>query len=285
MAEHTEAEVIRDLTRECLRVQVVTPSADDQAVYRTDGGRLEFIDLETAVPNWKSGTVTVRDVASFAAYFAKHADDDSEIYADLTAATITAVLDAHHSADFSAGEVSGARWEEHRLTLALETTLPWKTWLSKNRTLMTQTDFAEFIEDNYRDIASRPATAHQPGIDNASLLELAQTFQASTKTEFVSAERLSSGEVQFVMKETTTASGGRDRKIDVPQEFDLTIAPYEDCSEALIAARFRYRKNPGLQFMYVLNNPERHRQEAVKEITGKVAEATGRKIMLGAPAE
>ena len=36
-------------------------------------------------PKRKTGTVTVRNVASFERYYAKHADEDSEVFADLDA--------------------------------------------------------------------------------------------------------------------------------------------------------------------------------------------------------
>src|ERR1700733_12913222 len=102
---------------------------------------LEKIDLTgdeyRDVPKRKSGRVAVRDVASFAHYYGKHADAHSEVFADLDQATITAVLDAHMASDASEPEFQ-ARWQRHRLILGLQKTEPWKTWTAAIGRLMGQ---------------------------------------------------------------------------------------------------------------------------------------------------
>ena len=64
-------------------------------------GQIHLVDLTDDryldEPKRKRGTVTVRDVASFAQYYAKHATEHSDVFADLDAATITAVLNAHRA--------------------------------------------------------------------------------------------------------------------------------------------------------------------------------------------
>lgn len=273
MAEYTEAEVIRDLAFKAAVPAVLIAGA--RYAWRNEDGTLTEADLTGDMPARKTGTVTVRDVASFAAYYNKHSDDDSEVFADIGEATVTAVLDAHHGA-----EEYAARWQQHRVVLALQETLPWQRWLEFDRQMRPQVAFAEFLEDNYRDIA--------PGgtVKAADLLEIAQSFQATTKADFVSGQRLSSGEFELTMAEQTTASAGRKRNITIPAEFDLAIRPYEDCDPKVVAARFRYRAGPdGLKLGYFLNDPARHAEQAVKDIAAKVSAAiSGKTIMLGVPA-
>ena len=48
-------------------------------------------------------------------------------------------------------------------------------------------------------------------------------------------------------------------------------------------ARIRYRTADGLKLGYFLNSPERVRQDAVKQVTAKAAEAIGAAIMQGQP--
>jgi uncharacterized protein YfdQ (DUF2303 family) len=168
--EHA-AEVIRDLAFGAKEPAELEPGGiygwlSEGQVHVTDLTGDEYLEM----PKRKRGTVTVTDVASFAKYYAKHSTLFSEVFADLDAATVTAVLDAH--------EKNEARWQQHRLTLTLAPTPEWATWTGSDRKMMTQAAFAEFIEDNIADIAADgPCTG-------SDLLEMAQQFQAHTKVEF-----------------------------------------------------------------------------------------------------
>lgn len=270
----TEAEVIRDLAFEAARPERLEPGK--RYAFRQPDGTVNEIDLSADMPSRKVGYVTVTDVASFAGYYIRHADEDSEVFADLDAGTVTAVLDAHHAASSDFMEDGGARWQQHRLTLALRLTEPWTTWLACDRKFMAQQAFAEFLEDNYRDL--------DPGgaVKAADLLEAAQKFEATVKVEYGAGSRLTSGDVTIRRIETTEQGSGKKGYVQFPEEMDLLLKPYEDCDDASLAARLRYRVTPdGLKLGYFLNSPERVRQDAVKQVTAKAAEAIGAAIMQG----
>lgn len=277
MADQTEAEVTAQLAIESQRTTEVHHGK--RYVYRDAQGELQTLDLTDQLPAFKTGTVTVFDVEAFATYFAKHHDDDSEIYADLEKATITAVLDAHTA--------HGARWQQHRLVLELMPTPAWVTWTGQDRKLLKQQDFAEFLEDNIRDLApaaQQPQANGRPVIDPAGMLELAQEFEATINASFKGGHRLKSGQTALTYVETITGGGSKDKPVEVPSEFNLAIAPFVDCETALITARFRFRVNAGgVSFMYALNSPDRRQQEAVEEITAKASAETGQHIILGQP--
>jgi uncharacterized protein YfdQ (DUF2303 family) len=266
------AEVIRDLA-----LEVAAPSRLEPGnVYGwLSNGQVHKIDLTgdayRELPERKKGTVTVRDVASFAHYFERHADADTEVFADLDDATFTAVLDAH--------KTDGARWQQHRLVLQLQQTLPWRTWLKMDRQMLTQQQFAEFLEDNCRDLApDGPVSA-------ADLLEVAQSFQAKTSVRFSKGTRLATGQTQLTYVEDVTASAGQRGEIVIPSEFALAIVPYEDCPPALVPARFRYRlANGDLRLGYFLADPARIAREAVAQIGEKVAHECTVMVMQGRPA-
>lgn len=266
------AAIIRDLARSSTEPAVLEPGGiyawlTDGEVHELDLTGDDYRDY----PKHKAGEVTVRNTASFAHYYAKHADAGSEVYADLDRGTFTAVLDAHHG--------DSARWEQHRLVLALEQTLPWRTWLSHDRQMMRQQDFAEFIEDNARDVA--------PGgkVTAADLLEIAQHFQAHTKVSFTQGTRLATGQTQLTYAETIEAKAGNRGEIVIPSEFTLGILPYEDSPPRILLARFRYRLTGGeLLLGYFLNDPARAAREAVAQIAEKVAEDCGITVMHGRPA-
>jgi uncharacterized protein YfdQ (DUF2303 family) len=231
------------------------------------------------MPKRKRGAVHVTDTASLALYYHKHHDSNSEVYADLDAATITAVLDAHlaTAGDDYAGE--GARWQDHRVTLTMRQTPQWITWTGQNRVMMSQQAFAEFLEDNAADIAADgPVSA-------ADLIELAQEFHAHTKVTFASGKRLKSGETQFIYTESTEAKAGERGTIAIPDEFELALRPLEDCDLFRIKARFRYRLREGqLTLGYHIDDPAQKFRSAVDEV---VALAEGKcevKVMRGRPA-
>lgn len=274
MTEHTDtAAVVRDLAYTASDPSELEPGK----VYGwLTNGQVHKIDLTAdeyrEYPLRKRGTVTVRNVASFAHYYAKHSSGFSEVFADLDAGTFTAVLDAHGP------EGEDVAWQQHRLVLQLQQTLPWRTWLANDRAMMPQQAFAEFLEDNARDVTGKRVTA-------ADLLEVAQHFQAHTKVNFTQGQRLATGQTQLTYVEEVDAKAGQRGTVEIPAEFDLAILPYEDCAPKVMAARFRYRlANGELKLGYFLNDPARTAREACDEIAAKLAEACSVTVMHGQPA-
>lgn len=266
------AEIIRDLSLGSAGPSLLEPGC----IYAwLDAGQVHKINLTgdeyLDEPRRKRGTVAVRDVASFAQYYSKHASEHSEVFADLDAATVTAVLNAHTE--------DGADWQDHRLALVMVKTPQWVTWTTANRQMMSQATFAEFIEDNAADVApGGPATA-------ADLLEMAQKFQAHTKVQFSSGKRLKSGETQLVYSETVEAKAGERGTIEIPNDFELALAPFEDCAPYRVKARFRFRLADGaVRMAYHLDDPARTFRDAVGQVVAKAEEACSVKIMRGRPA-
>ena len=267
------AEIIQRLAMSAEVPNVVDPGTI--YAWLSPDGSLHMLDLTgdqyLDEPKRKRGTVAVRDVASLAQYYAKHATEHSDVFADLDAATITAVLNAHQS--------RAANWQDHRVTLTMVKTPQWETWTAANRKLMSQQVFAEFIEDNAADIApGGPCTA-------ADLVEMAQQFQAHTKVQFSSGKRLKSGQTQLVYSETIDAKAGERGTIEIPDAFELALTPFEDCDPYRVKARFRYRLNDGTVHMaFHLDDPARTFRDAVGQVVAKAEEACAVKIMRGRPA-
>lgn len=278
------AEVVRDLAIQAERPNKLT-LGEYYVIARPDGG-VEKLDLTgdqfLDFPRRKRGTVTVRNVASFKAYWDKHHDDASEVFADLDAGTVTAVLDAHGTYEAGGGGEDGARWQQHRLILALVPTLPWQEWTAKDRKFMSQELFAEFIEEHARDVDP------EGSVKSADLLETAQNFKATLKGSVTSGKRVSSGQTQFSYVEEITATGqnAARKTIEMPEEFDLLIAPYEDIDPAVMAVRLRYRiqQDKSLVLGYFMNNPARVAREAVAEVVAKLAAECSVTVMHGQPA-
>lgn len=176
-------------------------------------------------------SVTVRDVASFVAYYTLFSDENSRIFADENSKGVLAVLDYH-----AAGE-GAPRWGDHKLTLQLESSDEWGEWLAHNgqANKMTQVEFAEFVEDHTPDI-------RQP--DAATMLEMARTLQAKTDVDYSSAIRLNNGQVQFTYNETVKGTFGAG-KIEIPESFLISIPVYVGSERTSLTARLRYRLASG----------------------------------------
>lgn len=278
MTDEKQAQSIIDLARESTLPHQVSPG---QIYLVQTANGMQQVDLTgeqyRSRPKRKKGTVTVDDVASFAQYYAKHADDEdagygAEVFADTDRAVITAVLNAHGAAE--------PHWQDHRLVLRMRQTDQWKAWAdpARDRKLMSQQAFAEFIEDHAADIApDGPVSA-------ADLLEIAQSFHAHTKVTFASGKRLASGETEFAYVEETTANAGKKGTIAIPGEFELALKPFEDCAGYRVRARFRYRLNDGvLALGYHLDDPAATFRAAVGEVIEQAEQECSVKIMRGQP--
>lgn len=235
-------------------------------------GQVRQVDLTgdqyKATPSMKAGTTTVWDVPAFAAYYAKHADPSTEVYADLQRLTITAVLDAH--------QADAPRWGKHRLHLALRKTPEWLAWLTHDGKLMEQEAFAEHLEDHLSAIVVPPA---------AQMLEIAQSLQATAKVEFQSSLRLSNGQRQLQYTETTQGRAGEKGKLEIPELFEIGVAPFEGSERFRLGARFRYRiSDSQLQMAYRLIEPEDVLRTAFGDVLKAVSEQLEITVMNGSPA-
>lgn len=224
-------------------------------------------DEHKDTPSRKKGVTTVRDTASFLAYYGKHADENSEVYADTERLTVTAVLDANTAA--------APRWGGHRLQLALRTTDAWQQWMALDGKLMGQEQFAEFIEDHLPELLE-PASAE--------MLEIAQSIQGAVKAEFQSGTRLSSGERKLAYVETVTAKAGQKGELTIPETFVVGLVPFEGSEGYRLTARLRYRINGGpLQLGYKLERPADTLRTAFTDVVKAIGEAITVPVLNGTP--
>ncbi|WP_441251164.1 DUF2303 family protein [Kitasatospora sp. McL0602] len=238
----------------------------------TADGRVQQIDLSgdehRAAPARKTGNVTLRDTFSFLAYYGKHADENTEVYADAETLTITAVLDAHGP--------DRPRFGRHRAVLSLRTTRAWEEWNASSGRLMDQDAFANFLEDHLPELVAP---------DAATMLEIAQSIQATTSATFQSSTRLHSGERKFAFAEDTTAKAGSRGELTIPETFTVGLKPFEGSDGFTLTARFRYRLGGGtLQLGYKLERPEDVRQTAFDDVLQEVTDAVTTPVMNGSPA-
>lgn len=273
-----EIEAIAQIAREHAEPAVVDRTVDESHVFVVPAGaELKLIAPDETLldrPRRLTGRVMVDDVASLEAYVAEFYDEDfTTVWVDPQERTIVAVLN-----DARNGE---SAWRDHRATLRLERTPEWKRWLdhdsggSRNPQLLDQEEFARHIERSELDIVDPEA---------AELLEIAQTFYATTAAEFRSGTRLQSGEVQFTWVEDTSATAGRNGQLPIPAKFRLLIAPFTGEEKCAVEALLRYRIRDGkLRIGYELVRPEDVERDAM-DLVAERLRGNVRRVYLGSPA-
>lgn len=284
MTEDTnEVQSIIDLTREAHAGELRELNPVDTpllSVTIPSGYARETIDLTKYLPSplRASGTVSLQTVDDFAKYVARHDDGDATtIWADMNRHAIAAVLDDHWSA--ASGVVSPDErpgWGEHRATLALKATDEWTHWLNGDGIPMDQEKFAEHIEDGQVEIVKPEA---------AELLEIVQSMQGHTDAQWKSAKRLHDGSVQFLYSEDATATAGGKGELEIPQTFELMIAPFLGEDVMALTARLRYRvKGGNLSIGYKLVRPGDVVRDCIDQIADRLASQFGtERTFVGVP--
>lgn len=215
-------------------------------------------------------TVTVLDPESFIEYYGLFAGSTSRTFADEQQARVLSVLDYHYTA-------SGnfiPRWGQHRVTLQLRQSDEWKSWLAKNNKQFTQTEFAEFLEQNAIDITSP---------DPATMMEVARDLIAHTEVDFAAGVRGTDGQVRFKYTETRTASVGSGQ-VAVPEQFIIAIPAFIGGARIPMQALLRYRvKESKLVIWYTLVRPEEVARNAFLAARDAIARDLQITIINGAP--
>lgn len=226
-----------------------------------------LVEQAQPTPNRKRGTVQLKDIASLIAYGKdQNVFSSGYIYANHEKRNVIAVFNDHRAA-ISAG------WRDHRAEFKAEFTPEFDKWQRKNGVQMTQTEFAEFIEDNFADITEPAAQV---------LLEMATTIQAKTDINFSSAKRLQNGQVQLQYTEVIDARAGANGALEIPKEFALGLRIFKNGEGYKLKARLKYRLNSGaIKFWYELDRPERAIEAAFEGYVDTLREQSGYEVLLG----
>lgn len=226
-----------------------------------------LVEKASAAPFRKRTSVALGDVPSLLAY----CDDQQEqanayIYADPDARSITAVFNDQRAA----GQPG---WRDHRASFKAEFTPEFQLWLAQNKQAKSQTDFAEFIEDNLADLQGEDATL---------LLNVATTIQATSGINFASARRLQDGQTQLTYNEVVDAKAGADGALKIPQTFTLGLRIFKNGGGYKLTARLKYRLGGGsVKFWYELERPERAVEDAFTGYVSEVREKSGYTVLVG----
>jgi len=228
---------------------------------------VDLTDQYADAPRRARGTVSVHDGASFVTAITQRGE--AVVYADEEKLALVGVLND----DFA----DAPGWRDHTVSLALRPTNEWAAWKAGSGQIGSQEVFARRIEDGLPEIVSP---------DGATMLELAQTFHASTETKFRSGIRLADGQTQFLHDEDIKASAGaKPGTITIPDTFTLGVAPFIGAVKYEVTARLRYSLKQGqLSIGYVLVRPEDVERDAFNAVLADVATAMKGTTFLRGPA-
>jgi len=257
----TEAEVISDLARKALA----------PTTFKTDDGRAFLVTHDSAnvreisdehglqvnTPRYIKQAVTLQTQDSLVEYVNRFKTADTVLFADIAANTILATLDYHASA--KAAHVA------HRAALTLPFSEEWGLWTRISGKLMSQLEFARFLEENGADVRAP---------DAAELLEACRDLQAHRKVNFVKAVRTSSDNENFEYTDETKAT--TKAGIELPTKFKLGLPVYFGEPDTEVFAFLRWKLDDGqLNLGIQLHRAEHVRQAVFKQIVAGVAERTG----------
>jgi uncharacterized protein YfdQ (DUF2303 family) len=238
-----------------------------------DGYIVHSLEHLLPVPARKRACVSVTTTDSFIAYTKKHGSlDECVIYANIDAeasgCTLIAIINDNGADD--------AKWRDHRCNFEPALSVEWKRWTGKNKAVMSQADFATWLEDNQGDV--RSVNGSPTGAD---ILAMAQAFEVNADKRVKSHINLQSGGVRFEFIEDETKDTRT--SMEVFRRFTLALPVFEGSNDAYpIEARLKYRDSGGkVSFWYELIRPDRAFKTAVQSSLDQIKEATGFMILQG----
>lgn len=272
------ANIAETLAREMKKpVEFLTETCHISRIALPPGWTLAERDDEKLqmTPRRKRAKVRLHDDESFIDYVKRHgtlAYSTVWCEADYVAGKVgfTAIVNDH-------GEEEDPHWRDHTATYTPTFSAEWRDWIGSNKKPFTQADFAAFIEDKLKDIASAEGLP-----TGAQMLEMALSFEANQDMRFKSALRLQNGGVQmsFVQDDDDQTLA----KMQLFERFAIGISVFWSGDPYRIDARLRYRVREGkLTFWYELVRQDKVLESAAETLVEKIRAKTGSPFFFGEP--
>lgn len=237
-------------------------------------------------PGTKRGTARAQTLASFIALVDRHKTANSAIFADTSwrAPSFTAVIDYH--------QVEGTEPDngKHRIAYQFPVSEEWSAWVDANGKTMTQGDFAAFLEDRIRELAS-PTDFEKSELERdyqtriatpAVLMQLSRGMQVHVEARVKDVRNLQNGTAAIQFEETHRDADGK--ALEVPGLFLLQVAPFFQGEPVRVPVRLRYRLSGGkLSWHYQMVRPDLHVTERVRQDLDEVARSTALPCFEGSP--
>lgn len=266
-----------DAAEDHVEILDTTDSNKVLVVSRRDDYKVEVHDLEKyqLAPSRPRGTVRAMTADGFTRAVDRRLDNDDTfqtvVYSDVDRLTLTAVLNDDHEGT--------AGWRDNRVEWTPEATPEWLHW-TRNVGLHDQAVFAAIVEEGESDITQPASTV---------MLEIAQTFQASTEAKFKKVGRLRDGRTQFVYEEDVEAKAGEgEGDVAIPETFTVALRPFYGAEAVPVVCKLRWRLIRGdLSIGYTITRPQEIQREAFVAVVASIEDdALGHLLFVeGKPAD
>ncbi len=256
MNQESEARAIITAVRELHGHVVITPFGEDKplAIMPNDLKVVSLraeVDKYLKVPERKSGKASFTKQSSFTDYVNRHKTGHSVIFlndSDKNSPRLIAILNAHKAEVATQKEHgdSGADNQDFLATYSYPLSDQWKAWTGAKKD-MSQTEFADFVEDHIADITSPndyvKEYAERIGVQlaqtPASILTLTRNLAVTAEMKVEQKVNRSTGETLLVYSEEHKEQGGGQFK--APGAFALFIPVFKGGVPTTIPVRLRYR--------------------------------------------
>lgn len=276
------ANIAETLAREMKEPRILLAEKNNCIIALPPAWSKESIDLEKLLPapRRKIAKVTLTDADTYIDYIKRHG---SLAYATLWCKAdfvkgnlgFTAILNDHGE------EEEQQNWRDHQAIYIPEKSVEWQTWIDHDGPAcgMSQIQFALFLEDNLKDIASTADDLPTGG----AMLQMAIDFEAKQDMRLKSAVRLQSGGVRMEYVEDEDKNTVAAMKVF--ERFQIGIPVLRDDTERYpITARLRYRHRDGkLTFWYELIRPDLIMERSAKALVSKIKDGAGVPFFFGFP--
>jgi uncharacterized protein YfdQ (DUF2303 family) len=267
-----DSDTVITLSRLALQPQIHKLDEEHQFMSVPESMSVRSIKEFLPPPDRIKQRVELLSVDSFCAYLERYATGDSLIFADEPNAKYDCVLD-YHPGKLSVDAPSSRGHADHVVAYTCPQSDPWKLWNQVNGVYFGQVEFAEFVEQNLKDIL-RPSSAE--------LMQVALELRVHKTAHFQSDIRLDNGQVQLRYEEEIR-SETKQKDLVIPTELELALPVFVDGPRYGISARFRYTMTEGkLKMGIQLIRPKDVYNAAVKEVTKAIVDgAEGVKLIHG----
>jgi len=240
------------------------------STHATGMAKLELTPEKLDAPRFLTAAPDFNDAGAFIAYVNQFKVAASRIFYKQDG-TFAAVIDYH---DGIGSEVT-PRHADHIARLKLLRSPEWEEWAKHSEQQMGQQTFAEFIEDNARDIL-------QP--DPETMLRVASGLHATVGANFRQATNQANGQIQLAFDETINGTvNGKEEAI--PTTFQVGLRPFLGCARYPVDCRLRYRidrsSGAALKLHFKALHLEPITEAALEAIVARVKDETGIAPALG----
>lgn len=257
-----DIDTITNKSLEALQVRTV---ADESAVVLPEGYCLKQLLSVRMTPPRKMGHFRLHRLEDLIA-FVKREDEESCVRSLVYVNEGEVLAVCNHYDEYN--EAAAGGWMDRRVSFDLVKSMEWNTWMRFSGRSISQAEFVDFIEDNYKDIV---AVEGSPSASD--MLTLASKFDMNRKVEFKQAYRSVDGETKLTYNETLEAKSG---DILLPNDFMIQIPVIKGAEEETlfnIKARLKVRLKDGeLSFSFTLVRPDLCLESSLDAIGQKVKE-------------